>query len=53
MAKYHNSLLAEHPGRIKTLELISQNYYWVNMTKEINQYIDLCLTCQVNKPSQQ
>ena len=53
MAKYHDSVLAGHPGRWKTLELISQNYYWVNMTKEINQYVDSCLTCQANKPSRQ
>jgi hypothetical protein len=53
MAKYHDSVLAGHPGRWKTLELISQNYYWVNMTKEINQYVDSCLTYQANKPSRQ
>jgi hypothetical protein len=45
MAKYHDSILAGHPGRLKILELISQNYYWINMTKEINQYVDSCLTC--------
>jgi hypothetical protein len=53
MAKYHDSILAGHLGRMKTLELISRNYYWINMTKEINQYIDSCLTCQANKPSRQ
>ena len=53
LTKYHDSIVAGHPGRTKTLELVSRNYYWINMTKDVNQYVDSCLICQSNKPSWQ
>ena len=30
--RYHNSHIAGHPGRWKTLELVSHNYWWPQMS---------------------
>lgn len=45
----HDSLLAGHPGRLRTNELIQRDYYWPNMTKFINNYVDSCDRCQRTK----
>ena len=34
---------------IKTRELVDQTYWWPNSTKEIDQYVDECHSCQGNK----
>jgi hypothetical protein len=33
---HHNSLMAGHPGRAKTLELISRTYYWPHQRQYVN-----------------
>jgi len=46
VALCHNTHIAGHPGCWKTLELVSQNYWWPQMSRYISQYIstyDLCL----------
>ena len=39
----HDLKLAGHPGRWKTLELVSQNYWWLQMSRYIGKYICLHL----------
>ena len=34
---HHDSTLAGHPGRWKTLELVSRNYWWSGMSMEIGR----------------
>jgi len=34
----HDSLIAGHPRRWKTLELVSRNYWWPQMSRYIGQY---------------
>jgi hypothetical protein len=34
----HNSKVARHFGRGRPLELISRNFYWVNMERDIRKY---------------
>jgi transposase InsO family protein len=46
----HDSLIAGHPGRARTLELVSRDYWWPQMTKYVNRYVDGCDTCQRTKP---
>lgn len=46
---HHNSLIAGHPGRWKTHELVSHNYWWPNMTKFITSYIAGCDLCKQTK----
>ncbi|KAG8871981.1 hypothetical protein FRB97_008124 [Tulasnella sp. 331] len=41
----HDAITAGHPGRAKTLELVSRTYWWPSMTKFINDYVDHCDAC--------
>jgi len=46
VALCHNTYIAGHPGCWKTLELVSRNYWWPQMSRYIGQYVstyDLCL----------
>lgn len=47
---HHDALVAWHPGPAKTLELLSQNYYWPQQQQYVNRYIDCCDTCKRIKP---
>jgi hypothetical protein len=38
-----------HPGQWKTLELITQEYYWPGMTEFVKAYIKEYATCQTTK----
>ena len=41
----HNSKLAGHPGRWKTLELVSRNYWWPQMSRYVGKYVSTCDMC--------
>ncbi|KAG8871131.1 hypothetical protein FRB98_001016, partial [Tulasnella sp. 332] len=41
----HDAVTAGHPGRAKTLELVSRTYWWPLMTKFTNEYVDNCDSC--------
>jgi hypothetical protein len=46
--QFHDNLMG-HPGQWKTLELITQEYYWPGMTEFVKAYIKGCATCQTTK----
>lgn len=51
----HDSKLAGHPGRMRTLMLVKRHFHWNSMKTYINKYIDGCQSCQrvkarTNKP---
>lgn len=46
---HHNSIAVGHPGRWKTLEILSRNYWWPGMTKFVHEYVDTCDTCNRTK----
>jgi hypothetical protein len=48
---HHNTTLAGHLGRWKTLELLTRNYWWPGMSVDVKKYVAGCDTCQRNKPS--
>ena len=50
---HHDTRLAGHQGRWKTLELISRNYWWPGMSIDVKKYVQGCDTCQRNKPTRQ
>ena len=50
MRAHHNVPTAGHPGHHKTLELVTRNYYWPGMNRDIRQYVQGCSTCQRSKP---
>ncbi|KAH0605690.1 uncharacterized protein H6S33_004912 [Morchella sextelata] len=42
LKQYHDKPSAGHPGRAKTLELLTREYYWLQMRKFVDQYIKNC-----------
>jgi len=41
----HDSRLAGHSGRWKTLELVSRNYWWPQMSRYVGRYVSTCDMC--------
>ena len=41
----HDSKLAGHPGRWKTLESVSCNYWWPQISRYIGKYVSTCDMC--------
>jgi len=42
---YHNILVAGHGGQWKMTELVTRNYWWLEVTRDIGKYVegyDLC-----------
>jgi len=46
---FHNHVTASHPRITKTLQLLSQYYWWPNMKTFVTEYIRGCATCQMTK----
>ena len=53
IALCHDSKIAGHPGRWKTLELVSRNYWWPQMSKYIGKYVSTCDMCLRTKTIKQ
>ena len=45
VALCHDSRVAGHPGRWKTLELVSRNYWWPQMSRYVGRYVSTCDMC--------
>jgi len=42
---YYDVLTAEHNGRWKTVELITRNYWWPEVMRDVEGYINKCDMC--------
>jgi transposase InsO family protein len=45
VAQHHDTKVAGHPGRWKTLELVSRTYWWPQMSRYIGLYCKACDLC--------
>ena len=42
---HHDTPVGEHGGQWKTVELVTQNFWWPGVTKEVKQYMEGCDFC--------
>jgi hypothetical protein len=49
----HDSKVAGHPGRAKTLALVRRCYTWPSQRRFFNRYVDGCDSCLRTKPTTQ
>ena len=43
---HHNMLVARHRKKWKMTELVTKNYWWPEVTKDVGKYIKGCNMCQ-------
>jgi hypothetical protein len=48
---HHDTPLYGYMGAEKTMEYVSQNYYFPNIRKRVERYVQNCTTCQQDKPA--
>jgi len=46
---HHNMPIGGHGGQWKTVELVTCNFWWPGITKEMKRYVEGCDACQQNK----
>jgi len=42
---YHDTPVKEHGGQWKIVELVTYNFWWSGVTKEVKRYVEECDTC--------
>lgn len=47
--EFHTSLLGGHAGVARTLARISAQFYWSGMQKDVKEFVQQCLVCQLAK----
>ena len=53
VALHHDTVAVGHPGRWKTYELVSRNYWWPGMSTFVEKYVSGCDTCARTKNASQ
>jgi len=43
---HHDVPAAEHGGRWKTVKLVTRNYWWLGVTRDVGRYVEGCDLCQ-------
>ena len=47
----HSTGPAGHPGRVKTLDLITRTYWWPRVSRDVEEYVKACELCVRSKSS--
>ena len=42
---YHDTPMGKHGGQWKTIELVTRNFWWPGVTREVKQYVEGCDAC--------
>ena len=43
---HHSILLAEHGRKWKMMELVTRNYWWPGVMRDVGRYVKSCNSCQ-------
>jgi len=46
---HHDMPIGGYGGQWKTVELVTRNFWWPEVTKEVKRYVEGCDVCQQNK----
>jgi len=46
---HHDTPMGGHGGQWKTTEIVTQNFWWPGVTREVKRYVEGCDACQQNK----
>jgi len=46
---HHDTPMGGHRGQWKTAELVTRNFWWPEVTREVKWYVEGCNACQCNK----
>jgi len=46
---HYDTPVGGHGGQWKTVELVTQNFWWPGVTREVKRYVEGCDACQCNK----
>ena len=46
---HHDTPVRGHGGQWKMVELVTRNFWWPGITKEVKRYVEGCNACQRNK----
>jgi transposase InsO family protein/predicted aspartyl protease len=46
---HHDEPISGHPGRFKTVELVTRNYWWPAIVSDVRKYVEGCERCQRTK----
>jgi len=50
---YHDMPVRGHKGQWKTVKLVTRNFWWPEITREVKYYVERCDACQHNKNQMQ
>lgn len=51
--QHHDTLFSGHQGVKKTIGVLKQRYYWPTLTKDVEDYISKCVSCNQRKATKQ
>ena len=43
---HHDVPVAGHEGKWKIMELVTRNYWWPGVTRDVGRYVEKCYMCQ-------